>query len=110
MLKLTPEQIVELEAKYDQIAIITAKHEPGQEPRFQCAFRPPDQAEYKRFRSLANQESHKADSQEVLCRACVVYPTRDAFDVLLKRYPGLCEAAAGRVADLIGFAIEEAGK
>lgn len=101
---LSDQQIQELEATHKRVAVVT-----GRGGTWQCAFRKPTRAEYKRFRTMATGDS-KADAQEMLARATVVFPSLEAFDALLEDYPAIPEAAAGRIADLTGFAVEESGK
>ena len=101
---LTSEQVQEFEAKHGRIA-----HVRGKDGAWECVFRKPKRAEYKRFRALAVSDS-KAEAQEWLALATCVYPDATALEALLDNYPGIPEAAAGKLTELAGIATEETGK
>ena len=102
---LTEDQVKELETKYGRVA-----HVVGAGGKWEVVFRKPARAEYKRFRSMSHNPSTVADAQETLCRACVVHPSKEAFDALLEDWPGICEAAGKALSELAGIAVDESVK
>lgn len=101
---LTAEQIQGYQAQHGRVA-----HVIGKDSAWECVFRKPSRAEYKRFRALAVSDN-KAEAQEWLATVTAVFPDRTAFEALLDNYPGIPEAAAGRLAELAGLSVEETGK
>ncbi len=105
---ISAEQIAELEVKYQRIGHLRGKVPAGgTDSPWECVFRKPSRAEYKMFRSRSHNPSQVADAQEALARACVVHPSKEAFDALLEDYPGIPEAAGNMFKNLVGMAAEE---
>ncbi len=102
---LTAEQLKELETNHKRVKRVVGKN-----GAWECVFRKPDRAEYKRFKSMANNPALLPDAQEALARATVVYPSREAFDALLEDYPGIPEAAADALLELAGVSVDESAK
>lgn len=102
---LTADAIAEFETTHKRIA-----HVIGKDNAWECVFRKPTRAEYKRFRSMASNPSQQADAQEVLARSCVVYPTPVDFDALLEEYPAIAEACGGALGKLVGLAVDDSVK
>lgn len=104
---LTAEQIAELEAKHGEIAILN-----GPNGVYQVAFRKPKRAEWKLFRSNARNEAKRADAEEGLSMACIVYPERSEYVALLEKYPAIPDtvAFAKAIERLMALAAEEEGK
>lgn len=99
--ELTPEKLSELEAAHKRIATVR-----GRGNTWTVVLRKPSRAEYKQFRSRLNDDRMKADAQEALVRSLCVYPSREAFDVLLEEWPAIPEAASEAVLHLMGMVTE----
>lgn len=102
---LTEEQLKELETTHRRIARVADRN--GQ---WEVVFRPPNRGEYKQFRAKLHNDALKADATEWLARACVVYPSREAFDALLNDYPGITDACGDAIGELAGFTVDKMGK
>lgn len=103
--KLTQEQINEFEAQHKRIAHLVAK-----DGAWECVFRKPTRAEYRRFRSAINDPQQQSDAAERLARQLVVYPSPEAFDLLLEEWPAIPEAASKAFLALSGLNVEADGK
>src|SRR4051812_19368289 len=99
---LTAEELADLEAKHVRTA-----HLIGKGGAWEVVFRKPTRAEYKAFRARAHNPAQAADAQEILARACVVHPSKEAFDALLEDYPGIPEAASKEFTNLVGLSVED---
>lgn len=102
---LSEEELKTLEDTHKRVAHIVGKNN-----AWEIVLRKPTRAEYKRFRSMATNETQKADAQETLARSCVVHPTREAFDALLEDYPAAADACASSIMELVGLVTEESTK
>ena len=102
---LTSEQLAELQKLHGRI-----EHLKGAGDAWECVFKKPDRGAWKRFRQLASKPDTQSEAQEMLALACVVYPSREAFDSLLNDYPAIPEACAGRLGALAGIALDESSK
>ena len=102
---LTDKQLEDLESQYGRIG-----HVVGFRQAWEVVFRKPTRAEYKMFRSNASNDAKKADATEILCRATVVYPSKQEFDALLDDFCGICEASTPVLMELCGLKAEEMGK
>ena len=102
---LTQEQLTELEAKHGDIIYVESPCE--------VVFRKPRRDECKMFRANTHNPRMAADAQEILLSTVVVYPTREEFmNVILEKYPLLCEAPAvsDAIMRLTGMAAQESAK
>jgi hypothetical protein len=102
----TQEQVAEFEAKYGRIGIVTAQD--GESWR--VVLRKPTRAEYKMFRSNANNPQRASDAPEHLFTAICVYPSAAELTVLLNEWPGIPEACGKMVIELAGMSGFEQGK
>jgi hypothetical protein len=113
---LSKDQLSELETKYGRVAHVLGKWPNGTppggtvEPPWECVFRKPNRAEYKRFRSMISNDSQRSDATEHLARACVVFPTREAFDALLEDWVSAADACGNALGEIAGLASEQAVK
>lgn len=96
---ITDAEVQALEATHKRIAVVRSKH-----GDWEVVFRRPNRSEYKRFRAAA---ANNPDAQEMLCRAIIVYPSKEAFDALLEDWPGIPEASAQAIMDLAGMQSRE---
>ncbi len=102
---LTKDQIAEFEATHKRIA-----HVVGKDDAWECVFRRPTRAEFKRFRAQLHNDEQKADAQENLARSCVVHPPATGFDALLEDFPAIPEACGKALGELAGFAVNQSAK
>jgi hypothetical protein len=102
---LSKEDLQKLETDHKRIA-----HVVGKNNAWECVFRKPTRAEYKRFRAMAHNSSTLPDAQENLARTCVVFPSPEGFDALLEDYPAIPEAAASEIGEIMGMAVDETVK
>jgi hypothetical protein len=112
---LSPEDIDALEDQHKRIAVVRGKpyptrRNPDPGPSWECVFRKPSRAEYKRFRQLISNDATRSDAQEQMARACVVYPSPQAFDALLEDWPAIAEAASEKIGELVGLFKDESEK
>ena len=108
---LTKEDLAALEATHKRIAhVIGPLGKDGKTAQWECVFRKPTRAEYKRFRSMVNTPGQGGDAGESLARSCVVHPAPEAFDALLEDYPAICEASAQDIGKLAGLFADESVK
>lgn len=102
---LTEEQIEAFRTSHGRIAHVVGK------AGWEVVFRKPTRNEYKRFRAIANDPAQVANCQEVLARACIVYPEKATeFDALLDDFPGIPEACGKALGELCGMQTEESTK
>ncbi len=106
-MKITDEQMAELEAKHGRIGRLR-----GRDGGWECVFRKPTRAEFKAFRARAHNPPQRAEAQEILARSCVVFPSREGFDALLEDYPAICDSSAASelFERLMHGAVEESGE
>lgn len=102
---LSVDEIEKLRAQHQDIATAV-----GDRQQWECVFRRPTRAEYKRFRSMMFNPATQPEAQEQLARVCVVHPSREAFDALLERYPAIPEAVAQDILKLAGISVDESLK
>jgi hypothetical protein len=78
----------------------------------EVVFRKPTRDECKMFRRNLHDPRVSAEAQELLCRAIVVYPSRDGFDSILNDFPLLCDApkVSEAIMRLTGMAAQEGAK
>lgn len=133
---LSDEQLFDLQTRFEQICVHTAKapakpswapkDAPAPEPPFQVVFRVPARKEWGTFRKQATTENLKAFAQENLAKATIVaVVTRtssivhdgknrtdvvEAFDKLLDRWPAIPEAVAEMIGAMIGAGENESEK
>lgn len=102
---LSDEDLSKLAAEHGRIERVC-----GKGGAWEVVYRAPKRGEYKRFRSLAHDPARKADAQEMLCLACVVFPSGPAYEALLDKFPAIPEASSDALGRLVGGETEEAGK
>lgn len=124
---LSEQQIQDLETAHKRVAVVRGRvllHRDGDkkgqpvvdgegrtEHEWECVFRKPTRAEYKRSRAMAHNPAQAPEAQENLARACVVWPpSPQAFDALLEDYPGIPEKAATALGELSGLLSDETVK
>lgn len=103
----TEEELSALDEKYRRTALVYSRQTGADsKPLWAVVLRKPQRAEYKMWRSQANDPGSKADSQEVLVRKLIVWPSLDAtgIDALLDDWPGIPEACGDALLDLTGAA------
>lgn len=66
----------------------------------EIVMRPPTRVQWAAFRSMGADKDKRQYAQEDLSRACVVYPSREEFDKLLDKRPGLGDALSDVAAEL----------
>lgn len=68
--------------------------------------RPPTGTEYDRFKVEASKAADRPEiglnALKALTRACVVYPDKDAFSVLLDRYPAIADSYGNELLQMAG--------
>jgi len=109
LLKIDVEVLLDLEHRYEQIAVVAS----DDEGEWAAVLRPPSRKEYKLFRANANDARKTADSQEGLFLATCVRPEGvPAAEALLELWPGIPEACAdaGAFQSLSGMTGIEEGK
>lgn len=105
---IAPEDLAKIQADHggaDRVAHVSEKN-----GRWEAVFRTPTRSEWKRFRAMAHNPQTAPDSQEFLARATCVYPSRDAFDAMIERFPACADVCATRIGELAGTALDEMGK
>lgn len=108
--KITKAEIDQLEAAHKRVAVVRGRPDPDGATPWEVVFRKPTRAEYKMFRANSHNPATIADAQEKLARACVVHPSKEAFDALLEDWPAIPEAASGAFSRLMGLAADEDSK
>jgi hypothetical protein len=103
--ELTQEELEKMLETHDRIAHVVDKYK-----CWQVVYRAPTSAEYKRFRSMAVKEDQKAEATENLARVCVIYPSREEFNVLLAKYPSIAETSSDELTELSGYTADKTGK
>jgi len=58
---------------------------------------------YKKFRQASADTKRRDTAIEDLCRAVVVHPSREGFEALLVKKPGLCEEFSEQLLELVGI-------
>lgn len=121
--KDTPE-VVELEAKHDELAIVTdpvtVVLADGKTvvPRWQIVLRPPNGVEYKGYRRMVHIETRRAEATEQMARRlCVLHARKGVMssspadlEALFERWPGIGEACFSAIDRLAGMSGEVEGK
>jgi hypothetical protein len=99
MEKISDEKFEELELQYGEIAVVSTK-------LGDVAFRSPKRAEYERYLSILFDEKKRHKAQEVLIRACRIYPSTEQLDQMIEKAPGIIVTCSGPVLELGGQAGE----
>ncbi len=120
--KETP-AVAELEARYDEIAIVTdpvmlTTPDNKQVPRWQVVLRPPTSVEYKAYRRMVHIDTKRSEATEQMARKLHVLHARKGvesssptdFDALLERWPGISEACFNAIDRLAGMTGDVEGK
>lgn len=94
-MKLTEDQIAALKEKHGEITVVATVEG-------DCAFRLPKRAEYSRYQEFLFREATRHKAPEMLVRDCVVAPSKEEFDALLERRPGVATTCIGPVLTLAG--------
>lgn len=66
--------------------------------------RPATRAEMNRFDDMTSDPKRRSKAGSVLVRACVLYPSSDAFEQLLEKKPAVVHGIFDRVTELSGAA------
>lgn len=100
---LTAEKLAQLTAEHGRIEHVVVANNRD------VVVRAPQRGEYGRFRSEGMAQK-KAEAQEVLVRAIVVFPSREEFGLLLDEYPAVadCPAMTAAVERLTGLTLTAA--
>lgn len=64
----------------------------------------PNRMLVKRFQETMHDERKAPHAPEQLLRECVVYPSRDEYDLMLERLPFISVTFAGMLIDILGGA------
>lgn len=114
---LTAEKIEELRALHGRIEVVEGRKpaatagNPDPATPWAVVYKKPSRATYKRFRAMSHRPESIADAQEMLARACCVWPeTAAGFDALLEDFPGIPEGSGKALGDLAGMSADETGK
>lgn len=72
--------------------------------------RGPLPVEYKRFRDQFLDEKRKAIAAEQLARSCVVFPSKEAYDAMVKKKPGISDLCGVKAIGMSGDKEVDEGK
>lgn len=90
---IDPKVIEELKAKHGEVFLLASKsHE--------VVVRKPDRQIWRKFVTLAADQSRRPDAIERIFLDCVVYPDAAGVQALLDRYPALAQQFGAEVTDL----------
>jgi hypothetical protein len=104
---LTQEDLDKLKTQHGEIW-----HVKGTNGSWEIVFKKPARKDYKMFRANSANPARKPEAQEILLRACIVYPPLSEFDALLEKFPAIpeAEAVSDSLSEALGIASEAAEK
>lgn len=95
MERISDEKFAELEAQYGEIVCVgTTKGD--------VVMRSPKRTEYDRYLSFLFDEKKRPKAQEVLVRACRVFPTTEELDKMIEAAPGIVVTCSNPLLELAG--------
>lgn len=95
MERISDEKLAELETQHGEVICVgTTKGD--------VVLRSPKRTEYDRYLSFLFDEKKRSKAQEVLVRACRVYPTTEELDKMIESAPGIVVTCANPLLELAG--------
>jgi hypothetical protein len=99
---MTDEQIAQLKAKHPNAELhLLTNDDTGTE----VVVKTPNDAEWRRFRSMSSDDAQRANALRTLVIACVVQPDPAAFTSMLDSRPGLSETFGNKLVEIAGVSL-----